>query len=76
MCARHRRNEAPNLAVLDSADVSVLVDNVSDGLPSVPGLICVLDSVSLEAVGTEMIRYGQRFAVVSLHRWPKGSSAT
>lgn len=32
----------------------------------VPDLICVLDAVSGEAIGTETIRYGQRVAVVSL----------
>lgn len=42
-----------------------------------PDLICVLDSVSGEAIGTEALRYGQRVAVVALpspaiHRSPKG----
>jgi DUF917 family protein len=32
----------------------------------VPDLICVLDSESGEAIGTETIRYGQRVSVVSL----------
>ncbi len=36
MCARKLSNTAPDLAVLDSATVFVLVDNVSDGLSSVP----------------------------------------
>jgi 7,8-dihydropterin-6-yl-methyl-4-(beta-D-ribofuranosyl)aminobenzene 5'-phosphate synthase len=36
MGARQLRNAAPDLAVLDSATVFVLVDNVSDGLSSVP----------------------------------------
>jgi DUF917 family protein len=31
-----------------------------------PDLICVLDSVSGEAIGTEMLRYGQRVTVVAL----------
>ncbi|MCW5745540.1 MAG: DUF917 domain-containing protein [Alphaproteobacteria bacterium] len=31
-----------------------------------PDLICVLDSVSGEAVGTETIRYGQRITVIAL----------
>src|SRR5262249_26769382 len=31
-----------------------------------PDLICVLDSVSGEAVGTEVLRYGQRVSVVVL----------
>jgi DUF917 family protein len=33
---------------------------------SVPDLICVVDSVSGEAIGTETIRYGQRVTVISL----------
>lgn len=42
-----------------------------------PDLICVLDSVSGEAIGTESLRYGQRVSVVALpspaiHRTPKG----
>jgi DUF917 family protein len=50
-----------------------------DGAPRVmtPDLICVLDSVSGEAVGTELLRYGQRVSVVALpgpavFRTPKG----
>jgi DUF917 family protein len=34
-----------------------------------PDLICVVDTVSGEAVGTEVIRYGQRVTVIAL---PKG----
>ena len=39
-----------------------------DGQPRVmtPDLICVLDSVSGEAIGTETLRYGQRVRVVAL----------
>jgi uncharacterized protein len=39
-----------------------------DGAPLVmsPDLICVLDSVNGEAVGTETIRYGQRVTVIAL----------
>jgi len=39
-----------------------------DGAPRVttPDLICVLDSISGEAVGTETLRYGQRVSVVAL----------
>jgi hypothetical protein len=39
-----------------------------DGQPMAmsPDLICVLDSVAGEAVGTETIRYGQRVTVVAL----------
>ena len=39
-----------------------------DGTPVAmsPDLICVLDSVSGEAVGTETIRYGQRVTVIAL----------
>jgi hypothetical protein len=31
-----------------------------------PDIICVMDSVSGEAIGTESIRYGQRVSVVAL----------
>jgi DUF917 family protein len=39
-----------------------------DGTPAVmtPDLICVMDTVSGEAVGTEVLRYGQRVKVVAL----------
>src|SRR5262249_24163258 len=42
-----------------------------------PDLICVLDSVSGEAIGTETLRYGQRVSVIALqspaiHRTAKG----
>jgi DUF917 family protein len=39
-----------------------------DGDPRVttPDLICVMDSVAGEAIGTEMLRYGQRVSVVAL----------
>ena len=39
-----------------------------DGVPRVttPDLICVIDSVSGDAVGTETVRYGQRVGVVAL----------
>ena len=39
-----------------------------DGTPiaTVPHLICLLDSVSGEAVGTETARYGQRVALVGI----------
>jgi DUF917 family protein len=39
-----------------------------DGAPRVmtPDLICVLDSVSGEAIGTETLRYGQRVTVIAL----------
>ena len=33
---------------------------------TVPDLICILDAVTCEAIGTETIRYGQRVAVLSL----------
>jgi DUF917 family protein len=31
-----------------------------------PDLICVLDSVTGEAIGTETLRYGQRVTVIAL----------
>jgi DUF917 family protein len=43
-----------------------------DGVPRVmtPDLICVLDSVSGEAIGTETLRYGQRVTVIALRAPP------
>jgi DUF917 family protein len=43
-----------------------------DGEPCVttPDLICVLDSVSGEAIGTETLRYGQRVTVIALPAAP------
>jgi DUF917 family protein len=40
-----------------------------DGVPLAmsPDLICVLDTGSGEAIGTETIRYGQRVTVIALH---------
>jgi DUF917 family protein len=39
-----------------------------DGVPvvTVPDLICVLNAVTGEAIGTETLRYGQRVAVIAL----------
>jgi DUF917 family protein len=39
-----------------------------DGIPRVttPDLICVMDTVSGEAIGTETLRYGQRVSVIAL----------
>ena len=43
-----------------------------DGTPRVmtPDLICVMDTVSGEAIGTETLRYGQRVTVVALPAAP------
>ena len=43
-----------------------------DGAPRVmtPDLICVLDTVSGEAIGTETLRYGQRGTVIALRAPP------
>src|SRR5213079_3063995 len=43
-----------------------------DGTPRVttPDLICVMDSVSGDAIGTETLRYGQRVTVVALPAAP------
>lgn len=62
MCAQLLRNEAPDLAVLDSADVLVLVDNVSDGLSSVPeGVTTELNNL-FEAGAAEFTGDGLCFA--------------
>lgn len=39
-------------------------------LVSTPDLICLLDSVSGEAIGTESLRYGQRVSVIALPSAP------
>ena len=46
-----------------------------DGEPLVmtPDLICVLDTVSGEAIGTETLRYGQRVTVIALPAPPSSS---
>jgi DUF917 family protein len=44
----------------------VVVWRDGTALASTPELICVLDSDSGEAIGTEMVRYGQRVTVVVL----------
>jgi uncharacterized protein len=43
-----------------------------DGVPRVmtPDLICVMDTVSGDAIGTETLRYGQRVSVVALPAAP------
>ncbi len=48
--------------------VACLLSGKSDDEPlaMTPDLICVLDSVSGEAVGSETIRYGQRVTVIAL----------
>jgi DUF917 family protein len=33
---------------------------------TVPDLICIVDAITAEAIGTETIRYGQRVAILSL----------
>ena len=49
-----------------------------DGMVAVtsPDLICLLDAVSGEAVGTETLRYGQRIGVVALPSPPALRTAT
>jgi DUF917 family protein len=39
-----------------------------DGVPEVmtPDLICVLDSVSGDGIGTDVLRFGQRVSVLAL----------
>ncbi|MDA1258748.1 MAG: DUF917 family protein, partial [Chloroflexi bacterium] len=43
-----------------------------DGEPAatVPEIICVMDSLSGEAIGTETLRYGQRVSVIALPAAP------
>ena len=57
-------------AAMGAALTSLLAAAVGwlDGEPRVmtPALICVLDSVSGDAIGTETLRYGQRVTVIAL----------
>ena len=44
----------------------IIAHRDGDPIAMTPDLICVLDSVSGEAVGTEAVRYGQRVTVIAL----------
>ena len=44
----------------------IIAHRDGDPIAMTPDLICVLDSVSGEAVGTETVRYGQRVTVIAL----------
>jgi uncharacterized protein len=46
-----------------------------DVIVTTPDLICVLDSLSGEAIGTESLRYGQRVTVIALPSQPVHRSA-
>jgi DUF917 family protein len=52
--------------VLDFQNEWIVAWRDGDPIATSPDLICVLDSVAGEAVGTETIRYGQRVAVLAL----------
>ena len=62
MCPQILPNEPPQLAVLDSADVFVLVDNVSDGLSSVPEGVSAEVENLMEAGAEEFSGDGLCFA--------------
>lgn len=70
-------------SVLDLAFQNEFAAAWRDGevVDTTPDIICVMDSVSGEAIGTEMIRYGQRVTVIvlptpELFLTPKGLAAT
>ena len=52
--------------VIDFQNEWVVVWRDETPLASTPDLICVLDSDTGEAIGTEMVRYGQRVTAVAL----------
>jgi uncharacterized protein len=52
--------------VIDFQNEWVVVWREREPLASTPELICVLDSDTGEAIGTEMVRYGQRVTVIVL----------
>jgi DUF917 family protein len=52
--------------VLDFQNEWIVAWRDGEPIATSPDLICVLDSVAGEAVGTETIRYGQRVTVIAL----------
>ena len=52
--------------MIDFQNEWVVVWRDETPLASTPDLICVLDSDTGEAIGTEMVRYGQRVTAVAL----------
>jgi uncharacterized protein len=54
------------LVVLDFQNEWIVAWRDGEAIAMSPDLICVLDSVAGEAVGTETIRYGQRVTVLAL----------
>ena len=70
-CAAHPRSTASTNTAARALELNFQNEWIVawlDGKPIAmsPDLICVLDSVSGEAVGTETIRYGQRVTVIAL----------
>src|SRR5262249_13378531 len=59
-------SESRDRIVIDFQNEWIVVWRDHAPLASTPELICVLDSDTGEAIGTEMIRYGQRVTVVVL----------
>lgn len=56
--------------VLDFQNEWIVAWRDGEAMAMSPDLICVLDSVSGEALGTETIRYGQRVTIIALHPPP------
>ena len=55
-----------SVLAIDFQNEWIVARRDGDPIAMSPDLICVLDSVSGEAVGTETIRYGQRVTVIAL----------
>lgn len=67
--------DAGNRMKIDFQNEYTLASVEGEVIVSVPDLICMLDSVSGEAVGTETLRYGQRVSVIALPAPPVLTSA-
>jgi DUF917 family protein len=52
--------------VLDFQNEWIVAWQDGEAMVTSPDLICVLDSVAGEAIGTETIRYGQRVTILAL----------
>lgn len=60
------QSEAGDDVILDFQNEWVVAWQDTRPIASTPELICVLDSDTGEAIGTEMVRYGQRVTVIVL----------
>ena len=59
-------NEKRERVIIDFQNEWVVVWRDRECIASTPELVCVLDSDTGEAIGTEMVRYGQRVTIIVL----------